>query len=135
MPAEVITPLTTEQRRDLMEIVDDRHDRASTIVTSQVPVERWHEHIGNPIIDDAVLDRLVHGVHRLELKERACESYAPPRQGLTKPPSSSPTSPARDTCRYPAGIIGMPGWFRSEAMAAIAGMRTGNAEEPEFDRR
>jgi DNA replication protein DnaC len=44
-----------------MEIVDDRHDRASTIVTSQVPVEHWHEHIGNPTIADAVLDRLVHG--------------------------------------------------------------------------
>jgi DNA replication protein DnaC len=63
-----ITPLTAEQRRDLMEIVDDRHDRASTIVTSQVPVELWHEHIGNPTIADAVLDRLVHGANRIELK-------------------------------------------------------------------
>ena len=66
-----ITPLTAEQRRDLMEIVDDRHDRASTIVTSQVPVELWHEHIGNPTIADAVLDRLVHGAHRLELKGKS----------------------------------------------------------------
>jgi len=41
-----ISPLNAEQRRDLMEIVDDRHDRASTIITSQVPVEHWHEHIG-----------------------------------------------------------------------------------------
>lgn len=63
-----MTPLTAEQRRDLMEIIDDRHDRASTIVTSQVPVEHWHEHIGNPTIADAVLDRLVHGAHRLNLK-------------------------------------------------------------------
>jgi DNA replication protein DnaC len=63
-----MTPLTAEQRRDLMEIIDDRHDRASTIVTSQVPVEHWHEHIGNPTIADAVLDRLVHGAHRLDLK-------------------------------------------------------------------
>jgi DNA replication protein DnaC len=54
-----------------MEIVDDRHDRASTIVTSQVPVKHWHEHIGNPTIADAVLDRLVHGAHRLELKEES----------------------------------------------------------------
>ena len=44
-----------------MEIVDDRHDRASTIVTSQVPVEHWHEHIGSPTIADAALDRLIHG--------------------------------------------------------------------------
>jgi DNA replication protein DnaC len=63
-----VTPLTAEQRRDLLEIVDDRHDRASTIVTSQVPVDHWHEHIGNPTIADAVLDRLVHGAHRIELK-------------------------------------------------------------------
>ena len=64
-----ITPLPAEQRRDLMKIVDDRLDRASTIVTSQLPVELWHEHIGNPTIADAVLDRLVHGAHRLELKD------------------------------------------------------------------
>jgi len=57
-----ITPLTAEGRRD------DRHDRVSTVVTSQVPVEHWHEHIGNPTIADAVLDRLVHGAHRIELK-------------------------------------------------------------------
>jgi DNA replication protein DnaC len=63
-----ITPLTGEQRRDLMEIVDDRHDRASTIITSQVPVDHWHEHIGSPTIADAVLDRLVHGAHRLDLQ-------------------------------------------------------------------
>ena len=44
-----ITPLNAEQRRDLMEIVDDRQDRAFTIVTSHVLVDRWHEHIGNPL--------------------------------------------------------------------------------------
>jgi DNA replication protein DnaC len=63
-----ITPLTAEQRRDILEIVDDRHGRASTIVTSQLPVEHWHEHIGNPTIADAVLDRLVHSAHRIELR-------------------------------------------------------------------
>src|SRR4051794_40431284 len=63
-----ITPLTAEQRRDLLEIVDDRHGRASTVVTSQLPVVHWHEHIGNPTIANAVLDRLVHRAHRIELK-------------------------------------------------------------------
>jgi DNA replication protein DnaC len=63
-----ITPLTAEQRRDLLEIVDDRHGRASTVVTSQLPVAHWHEHIGNPTIADAVLDRLVHTAHRIELR-------------------------------------------------------------------
>jgi DNA replication protein DnaC len=63
-----ITPLTAEQRRDLLEVIDDRHGRASTVVTSQLPVAHWHEHIGNPTIADAVLDRLVHTAHRIELK-------------------------------------------------------------------
>ena len=63
-----ITPLTAEPRRALLEIVDDRHGRASTVVTSQLPVARWHEHIGNPTIAEAVLDRLVHTAHRIELK-------------------------------------------------------------------
>ena len=51
-----------------MEIVDDRHGRASIIVASQAPVELWHKHIGDPTIADAALDRLVHGAHRIELK-------------------------------------------------------------------
>jgi DNA replication protein DnaC len=63
-----ITPLTAEQRRDLLEIVDDRRGHASTVVTNQLPVAHWHEHIGNPTIADAVLDRLVHTAHRIELK-------------------------------------------------------------------
>ncbi len=62
-----LVPLTGEQRRDLLEIMDDRHDRGSTIVTSQLPVEHWHTVIGHPTIADAVLDRLVHNAHRLVL--------------------------------------------------------------------
>ncbi len=61
-------PLTAEQRRDLLEIIDDRHGRTSTVVTSQLPIENWHVHIGDPTIADAVLDRLVHSAHRLDLK-------------------------------------------------------------------
>jgi DNA replication protein DnaC len=63
-----LVPLTAEQRRDLLEVVDDRHGRASIIITSQLPVENWHTHIGDPTIADAVLDRLVHSAHRLALK-------------------------------------------------------------------
>jgi DNA replication protein DnaC len=72
-----ITPLTAEQRRDLLEIVDDRHGRASTVVTSQLPVSHWHEHIGNPTIADAVLDRLVHSAHRIELKGESLRKSRP----------------------------------------------------------
>jgi len=59
--------LNDEQRRDLLEIVEDRYEKRSTIVTSQVPVEHWYDMIGNPTIADAVLDRLVHNAYRIEL--------------------------------------------------------------------
>ena len=59
--------LNPPERRDLLEILDDRHGRASTIVTSQVPVEHWHDVIGDPTLGDAILDRLVHNAHRLQL--------------------------------------------------------------------
>ena len=61
-------PLNAEQRRDLLEIVDDRCDRGSLLVTSQVPVNRWHEMIGDPTLADAILDRIIHRAHRIDLK-------------------------------------------------------------------
>ena len=62
-----LAPLTADGRRDLMEVVDDRHGRRSTILTSQLPVTAWHAIIGDPTIADAMLDRLVHNAHRIEL--------------------------------------------------------------------
>jgi DNA replication protein DnaC len=61
-------PLNAEQRRDLLEIVDDRDDRSSLLITSQVPVNRWHEVIADPTLGDAILDRILHRAHRIELK-------------------------------------------------------------------
>jgi len=61
-------PLTDEQRRDLLEMFDDRHGNRSTIVTSQLPVKHWHEALGDPTLADAILDRLVHNSHRIDLK-------------------------------------------------------------------
>jgi DNA replication protein DnaC len=61
-------PLTVEQRRDLLEIADDRYEKGSLLVTSQIPVSRWHELVGDPTIGDALLDRIVHRAHRIELK-------------------------------------------------------------------
>jgi DNA replication protein DnaC len=63
-----IAPLADEQRRDLLEIIEDRHGRKSTIVASQFPVETWHESIGNPTLADAILDRIVHNAYRITLK-------------------------------------------------------------------
>jgi len=59
--------LTSMQRRDLMEIVEERYGRRSTIITSQLPVETWHEVIGEPTFADAILDRLVHNAYRIAL--------------------------------------------------------------------
>jgi DNA replication protein DnaC len=61
-------PLNAEQRRDLLEIVDDRYDKSSLLITSQLPVSRWHEVIGDPTLADAILDRVIHNAHRIELK-------------------------------------------------------------------
>jgi DNA replication protein DnaC len=59
--------LAAEQRRDLLEIVEDRHHVRSIILTSQIPIDRWYEIIGDPTIADAILDRLVHNAYRIEL--------------------------------------------------------------------
>ncbi|AHK47308.1 Insertion sequence putative ATP-binding protein [Ensifer sp. M14] len=59
--------LNDDQRRDLLEIIEDRYERRSTIVTSQVPLDRWYEIIANPTLADAILDRLVHSAYRIEL--------------------------------------------------------------------
>ena len=63
-----LAPISDEIKRDLLEIIDDRFDKTSTILTSQLPVERWHAYLDDPTLADAILDRLVHNAHRLELK-------------------------------------------------------------------
>ena len=56
-----------DQARDLLEIVEDRYDKGSIIITSQVPVDRWHDLIGIPTLADAILDRVIHNAYRIEL--------------------------------------------------------------------
>ena len=63
-----IQPLDQLSRTILMEIIEDRHGKRSTLITSQVPVHKWHEVIGEQTIADAILDRIIHDAHRLELK-------------------------------------------------------------------
>jgi DNA replication protein DnaC len=60
-------PLTDQQRHDLLEVVDDRVGRASTILASQVPPKLWHDHVGDPTVADAICDRLLHTAHRIHL--------------------------------------------------------------------
>jgi len=63
-----MAPLNDEQQRDLLEIFDDRFNVRSTLVTSQLPVEHWHQQLGNPTLADAILDRLVHNAYKINLK-------------------------------------------------------------------
>lgn len=63
-----LTPLTAEHRRDLLEVIEERHARRSTIVTSQLPINKWHDFIADPTLADAILDRLVHGAYTFKLK-------------------------------------------------------------------
>jgi DNA replication protein DnaC len=65
-----LMPLNQEQRHDFLEILEDRRGLRSTLVTSQLPIEHWHEQIGDPTLADAILDRLVHSSHKIKLKEK-----------------------------------------------------------------
>lgn len=63
-----ITPLTAADCRDLLEIIDDRSQSWPTIIASQLPIDQWHSYITDPTVADAILDRLVHGAHKIEMK-------------------------------------------------------------------
>lgn len=63
-----VAPMIDTHRRDLLEIMDDRYNHSSTLITSQLPVSLWHETIGDATLADAILDRLIHNAHRLDMK-------------------------------------------------------------------
>jgi DNA replication protein DnaC len=85
-------PLSGQQSADLLEVIEDRSQRRSTIVTSQLPVKQWHEALGDATIADAILDRLVHNAHRIELHGR--ESLRDPRAAGTD--AATAAAPAGD---------------------------------------
>jgi DNA replication protein DnaC len=62
-----LAPLSDPERRELLEVIEDRQGLSSTIIVSQVPIENWHESIGDPTIADAILDRLIHNAHKFDL--------------------------------------------------------------------
>ena len=80
-----LSKLIAEQRRDLLEILEDRHNTRSTIVTSQLPLDQWHHIIGDPTLADAILDRLVHNAYKINLKG---ESMRKRKTNLTAPTHS-----------------------------------------------
>ncbi len=79
-----LTPLRDQERRDLLEILEERYERASTLVTSQLPVKGWHAAIGEPTLSDAICDRLVHGAHRIELKGGSLREAKAQKRKATK---------------------------------------------------
>jgi len=63
-----LAPLSDANRRDLLELLDDRYDPRATMVTSQLPVDHWHEALGEPTLADAILDRVVHNAYKITLQ-------------------------------------------------------------------
>ena len=87
-----LAPMTENEKQDLMEIIEDRHKVGSTIITSQLPVNAWHAYLGGSLLAEGILDRLMHQVHRVELRTK--DSLRSPTSGLGETPSltSSDTS-------------------------------------------
>lgn len=77
----LIAPPTQQQRHDLLEILEDRYEVGSTLVTTQLEVKHWHEAIGDPTLADAICDRLIHNAHRIEVKGGSMRKE---RSGLTQ---------------------------------------------------
>jgi DNA replication protein DnaC len=80
-----LTPLSDQSKRDLLEILDDRYDRSSTIVTSQLPVDQWHDYLADPTLADAILDRLVHNSYRLALKGESMRKHKVAAKPASRP--------------------------------------------------
>jgi DNA replication protein DnaC len=106
-----LEPLGAQARHDLLEILEDRYGRRSTIVTSQLPIPDWHAVIGEATYADAILDRLVHNAHRLELSGESLRRSAPPSQARPQPQTSPYINPPTKTPRM-GGIIS-EWWARS----------------------
>jgi DNA replication protein DnaC len=73
-----MAPLTEAERRDFWEICEERYQRRSTVLTSQLPIGRWHEQIGDPTLADGILDRLVHNAHRIEMQGESMRKRSKP---------------------------------------------------------
>ena len=120
-----MAPLAESERRDFWEIAEDRYQTRSMILTSQLPVSRWHEQIGDPTLADGILDRLVHNAHRIEMRgesmrknrerkgknekplagEKPWKSRAKTALGNRRSDSHFPTAPATTTFPLTTVII------------------------------
>jgi DNA replication protein DnaC len=80
----LLAPLRDSERRDLVEVVEDRSERASTLIASQLPVKDWHASIGDPNLADSICDRLLHNAHRIELKGPSMRRTKPDNKPVPK---------------------------------------------------
>jgi DNA replication protein DnaC len=85
-----LAPLSDQTQRDLLEILDDRYDKKSTLITSQLPVDQWHDYLGEPTLADAILDRLVHNSYRVTLKGGSMRKHKSATQSNTALKSAAP---------------------------------------------
>lgn len=92
-----LQPVPAARAADLLEVIEDRSGTRSTIVTSQLPIGHWHEALGEPTVADAILDRLVHGAYRLELRGASMRRAQEPTDGPDRPDRPDRTSPAATT--------------------------------------
>ena len=88
-----LRPLTPAQAADLLEVIEDRSQRRSTIVTSQLPIANWHEALGDPTLADAILDRLSHNAHRIELRGDSLRRSDNRDQLISEAPTASEAPP------------------------------------------
>jgi DNA replication protein DnaC len=86
-----IAPIGARERTDLLELLDDRVGTRSTLLTSQLPIEHWHEYIGDPTLADAILDRLVHSAHKIHLEGESMRKRA--AHSTTEKPAKTASAP------------------------------------------
>jgi DNA replication protein DnaC len=84
----LLAPMTDVERRDLLEVLEDRYGKRSTVLTSQLPTKSWHESLGDPTIADAICDRLVHNAHVLTLRGSSMRR----QKGLKPQPETQPAA-------------------------------------------
>jgi hypothetical protein len=101
-----LQPLNQEQRHDLLEILEDRYQLRSTLVAGQLPHEHWHEQIGDPTLADAILDRLIHNAHIIQLKGGSMRKA---KAGLTAVKREEEETMITASLRSDYGVSGITG--------------------------
>jgi hypothetical protein len=102
----LLAPLTDAERRDLLEVIEDRSERRSTVIASQLPPTEWHAVIGEPRIAAAICDRLIHRAHKLPLRERPCATR---RRGAPEQGNHDERPSSKGCCRSTHSAIVAPG--------------------------